>query len=233
MEISFNSIFDELRVSIEKDDEIRESIIKLSRFSIRKCSESIRATHRRELEKANSLLDESKSCINEIVSILPENGLFENNVSIAFQEYIEALELLHFVTNKESSSIIPLSEIRKEIPIPYVAYLHGLCDLVGELRRYVLDSIRLNDLASGERALEVMDELFGQLVTLDYPNALVPGIRRKTDLIRNILEKTRGDVTFTHNRLELVSKLNEVIELKPEDVSALKNMLSDNNTGDK
>ncbi|MFV2016405.1 MAG: hypothetical protein ACC656_13320, partial [Candidatus Heimdallarchaeota archaeon] len=194
-------VFDEIRESIEQDDIIRENIIKLSRQSIRKCSETIRATHRREFKNATSLLKESHDLTNQIANQLPKNGLFENNASVAFQEYIEALLLHNFVFNKDSPPIIPLTTVQKDIFIPYVAYLHGLCDLVGELRRFVLDSIRFNNLDDGERALEIMDELFSQLVTLDYPNALVPGIRRKTDLIRNLLEKTRGDITFTHNRL--------------------------------
>ena len=96
------------------------------------------------------------------------------------------------------------------------------------MRRFILDSIRLNDLESAEQALQVMDEIFGQLVTLDYPNALVPGIRRKTDLIRNLLEKTRGDLTFTYNRLALVMKLDEVLSVTNIDGKDIKSLFSSN-----
>ena len=207
-------IFDEIRNLIEADDTSREKVLKLTRSAVRKSSECIRAVHRRELGAASSIIDSIKLDLKEIVETIPGNGLFENNIEIAFQEFIEAYELFYFVskrTIKESNPLIGLKEIQKEIPIPYIAYLHGLCDLVGELRRFILDSIRLNDLESAEQALQVMDEIFSQLVTLDYPNALVPGIRRKTDLIRNLLEKTRGDLTFTFNRLALVNKLDEVL----------------------
>lgn len=226
-------IFEEVRTLIETDDASREKVLKLSRSAVRKSSESIRATHRRELDLASSTIESIKADLKEIVSIIPGNGLFENNIEIAFQEFTEALELYHFVATRStttSSPLISLSEIQKEIPITYVAYLHGLCDLVGELRRFTLDSIRLNDLQSAEQALQVMDEIFGQLVTLDYPNALVPGIRRKTDLIRNLLERTRGDLTFTYNRLALVTKLDEVLSATHVDGKDLKSFLQQSDT---
>ena len=213
MQNPINIIFEDIRNLIESDDAAREKVLKLSRSAVRKSSECIRAVHRRELALASQTIDSIKADLKEIVSTIPGNGLFENNIEIAFQEFIEAQELYHFVATRKQSyatPLISLIEIQKELPIPYIAYLHGLCDLVGELRRYTLDSIRLNDLESAEAALQVMDEIFSQLVTLDYPNALVPGIRRKTDLIRNLLEKTRGDLTFTFNRLALVTKLEEV-----------------------
>ncbi len=231
MENSINSIFEEVRTLIENDDTSREKVLKLSRSAVRKCSESIRAVHRRELDLAASTIESIKSDLKEVVSTIPGNGLFENNIEIAFQEFTEALELYHFVATrgqKDARPLISLSEIQKDIPITYVAFLHGLCDLVGELRRFTLDSIRLNDIEVAEQALQVMDEIFGQLVTLDYPNALVPGIRRKTDLIRNLLERTRGDLTFTYNRLTLVTKLDEVLTANNIDSKDLKSVLPNN-----
>lgn len=235
MENHINSIFEEIRNLIEADDTSRERVLKLSRSAVRKCSESIRAIHRRELELASKTIESIKADLQEIISIIPGNGLFENNIEIAFQEFIEALELYHFVTNRgkrASSPLISLVDIQKELPIPYVPYLHGLCDLVGELRRFTLDSIRLNDINSAEQALQVMDDIFANLVTLDYPNALVPGIRRKTDLIRNLLERTRGDLTFTFNRLALVTKLDDVLlatNIDKKDLSSFFQGNSDDN----
>ena len=201
MNIDLNFIFNDIREQIEQDDILREKIIKLSRQSIRKCSESIRATHRREVENSATLLTEVKDLINQINSNIPESRLFENNASTAYQEFVEALLLHHFVFSKEELPIIPFKDVSPQIS--YVAYLHGLCDLVGELRRYILDSIRLDEINEGERALNLMDEIFSQLVTLDYPNALVPGIRRKTDLIRSLLEKSRGDLTLNYQLKKL------------------------------
>ncbi len=235
LENSINAIFDEIRTLIENDDTSREKILKLSRSAVRKSSESIRAIHRRELKSAFTMIDSIKEDLKEIITLIPGNGLFENNIEIAFQEFIEALELYHFVANrdnKDSNPLISLKEIHKELPIPYIPYLHGLCDLVGELRRFTLDSIRLNDISSAEQALQVMDEIFANLVTLDYPNALVPGIRRKTDLIRNLLERTRGDLTFTFNRLALVTKLDDVFsatKANKKDLSSLFQGNSENN----
>ena len=119
MENSINTIFEEIRTLIENDDASREKVLKLSRSAHRKSSEPNRAIHRRELELASSIIESIKSDLHEIISTIPGNGLFENNIEIAFQEFIEAYELFHFVSNRsisESYPLISLLEIQKELP---------------------------------------------------------------------------------------------------------------------
>ncbi|MFQ5826288.1 MAG: haloacid dehalogenase, partial [Dehalococcoidia bacterium] len=87
------------------------------------------------------------------------------------------------------------------------AYLNGMGEAVGELRRYILDAIRRGDLAPGEELLAAMDDIYGVLVTMDFPDALTGGLRRTTDSVRGILERTRGDITLASEQRGLERKL--------------------------
>ena len=90
-----------------------------------------------------------------------------------------------------------------------MAYLHGLGDAVGELRRYLLDSMRKGDLSRGEEFLAAMDDIYNILVTMDYPDALTGGLRRVTDMVRGVLERTRSDLTLTMRQNELEKRLRK------------------------
>ena len=96
--------------------------------------------------------------------------------------------------------------------IPYLAYLHGIPDFVGELRRVTLDSLRRKDIVTAVKALDLMDELYSYLITLDFPDGLTYNLRKKTDFARNITEKTRGDLTLSLNRLDLVTTFDKMLK---------------------
>jgi translin len=87
------------------------------------------------------------------------------------------------------------------------AYLNGLGEAVGELRRYLLDSLRDGDVARCERYLRAMDDIYDVLVTVDYPDAMTGGLRRTTDVTRGILERTRGDLTMAARQSDLERRL--------------------------
>jgi len=84
-----------------------------------------------------------------------------------------------------------------ELNVEESTYLNGLAEVVGELRRRTLDILRHGYSQEAERLLGYMDEIYSVLVTIDYPDAITNGLRRQTDLARGIIEKTRGDVTFS------------------------------------
>ena len=90
-----------------------------------------------------------------------------------------------------------------------MAYLHGLGDAVGEVRRYLLDSMRKGDLSRGEELLAAMDDIYNVLVTIDFPDALTGGLRRATDMVRGVLERTRSDLTLTIRQNELENRLGK------------------------
>jgi translin len=75
------------------------------------------------------------------------------------------------------------------------------------MRRYVLDRLRRGDVATGERLLSIMDDIYSLLITVDFPDAITGGLRRQTDMVRGVLERTRGDLTTAVRQEEMKTAL--------------------------
>jgi translin len=158
--------------------------------------------HRQEKEEAERLLTQSRALLGETAQTLAQysdllHGGFVHNAQKEFAEGSITLALV---------SGIPLPDA-KALGVDYAAYLNGLGEAVGELRRYLLDSMRRGDLSRGEEILTMMDDIYGVLVTMDFPDALTAGLRRTTDMVRGVLEKTRGDLTLALEQRRLGKEL--------------------------
>jgi translin len=121
----------------------------------------------------------------------------------ALKEYAEA----NLVEALVAGEAFPTPEA---IGVEPAAYLAGLGEAAGELRRRTLDLLRHDDLAEAERLLGVMDDIYDLLVTVDYPDAVTGGLRRITDMVRGVVERTRGDLTTTHQQQALKAALRDV-----------------------
>jgi translin len=193
---------DRIRADLEKKDAAREKILPLCRELIRYASITIRAIHRQEFEEARKLIAEAKPVKESIEKIYTEWQVLASHgfVRDSQKEYTEASATLALVTGE------PLPD-PDELAVDYTAYLNGLGDTVGELRRYILDSMRHGDLSRSDELLSAMDDIYTVLVTMDFPDAVTGGLRHTTDNVRGILEKTRGDVTLAVRQKELEQKL--------------------------
>jgi translin len=109
-------------------------------------------------------------------------GFVEN----AAQELVEAHCFYNIMKGKE----LPDPD---EIKTTYSSYLMGLCDLVGELRRTALDSIRAGKAKNADNYLTMMEEIYDVIIRFDYPSGLIP-IKKKQDMVRNLIERTRGEL---------------------------------------
>ena len=200
--MEFSDILDGLRMEIDADDQVREKVLPLSRKAVRKCSESIKMTHKREFTEAKSLLEEAHKIISSAVNEMPASTFVSKskNMDIAYQELAEAANVL---------SLIELGKYTppKEYQIPSRPYLNGLADVIGELRRAALDYLRKDNVDKAEELLEIMEDVLEGLQSFDYPNALVPDLRRKCDVGRSIVERTRGDLTRAVGQSRLVKEL--------------------------
>ena len=176
-------------------DRAREDAFRLSREVIRCCSSSIRSVHRGDLPSAERLMAEAAAGLERIRRALQDHQdvRYAGFVDGAEQEYAEA-RCVYSITTSHS---VPSPE---EVGVEPVNYLAGLGDVTGELRRHILDLIRDGRAGEGEYFLEVMEEIYHLLMLFDYPEAIARGLRRKSDLARSMLERTRGDLT---NALEL------------------------------
>lgn len=170
--------------------EARERSLAHARLLVRHSGNAIRAIHRREFEPAGALLDQAAeeiAAIQRDLAGFPEL-YFHNYITDTLKEYAEARLTMAFVRDETPPA-------PDELGVGFVAYYCGLAETVGELRRFTLDALRRDDEAVGERLLAVMDAVYELLITIDYPDAVTGSLRRTTDAVRGILEKTRGDLT--------------------------------------
>ena len=202
---NLDSIADRIRESFSAKDAAREKALPLCREAIRHCSQAIRAVHRHEFAQAKELLQSARKLLNEaeqnvaMYSELSNTGFIRD----AQKEFAEGSITLALVTGKQPPD-------PGELGIDSAAYLNGLGEAVGELRRYLLDSMRRGNLSQGEKLLSAMDDIYNILVTIDFPDAITGGLRHTTDAVRGILERTRGDLTLVMRQKDLEQKLNSV-----------------------
>jgi len=202
---SLEKIAEQVRRDFTELDAAREKALPCCREVIRNCSQAIRAVHRQEFEQAVGLLKTARSLLNEAEQTVADydelnyTGFFRD----AQKEYAEGSVLLSVVNGKP----VPSPE---ELGINDAAYLHGLGEAVGELRRYLLDSMRQGDVSRGEELLRVMDDVYSVLVTIDFPDAITGGLRRTTDMVRGVLERTRSDLTILVRQKDLENRLEQI-----------------------
>ena len=187
-----------IRHQLEARHEAREVALAASRDAIRAAANAIRAAHRGDEERVASLLTEARACLGRAVDAAGAHPevLHAGFVADAAKEVAEA-ELTRAAIAGE---VLPGPEA---LGVDEVAWLHGLAETVGELRRASLDRVRGGDLGTGERYLELMQEILAALVTIDVPDGLSRGLRRATDAARAITERTRGDLTTAVGQRDL------------------------------
>ena len=199
------TIVDSIVAAMETADKAREKALPLHRLAIRRCSLAIRAVHRREFDSARQELEQAKQTLEEISQLLMPHPevYYAGFLQDAQKEFAEASLTLAIVTQS------PLPAPR-DLNVSEAAYVNGLAECVGELRRHCLDRMRQGALLESERLLEVMDEIFSHLTLVDFPDAITRGLRRTTDIARGCLEKTRGELTACHDNQHLIAEMNQL-----------------------
>ncbi|HET9979806.1 MAG TPA: hypothetical protein VFQ32_05145 [Ktedonobacterales bacterium] len=185
----------------------REKALPKSRAAIRLCANAIRAAHRGEFAQSDKLLTEAGGLLRDMALDLREHQdiFYAGFVADAQKEYTEAA-LTSALMQRQPP---PTPDV---LGVEWAPYLNGLGEAVGELRRYILDRMRQGRLEGCEELLADMDEIYSQLITLDYPDAITGNLRRTTDAVRGILEKTRGDLTLAVSQERLNAAMNRVHE---------------------
>jgi translin len=179
-----------LRADFDAKTAAREKALTRSRSAIRSCGNAIRAMHRYEMEDARDLLQEAQNHLDETRSHLKNHPdiLHAGFVHDAEKELAEARITFALVTNNGFPT-------PRDLGVPSAAFVKGLAESIGELRRHILDLMRRGELARCEKLLDAMDEMYYLLVSMDYPDGITFGLRRLTDVARSIIERTRGDYT--------------------------------------
>ncbi len=186
------SIADQIRRDFDARTAARDQALSQARQLTRACSLAIRAVHRDDTEVMRDHLAEAHKLSDALKSGLARHTdlFFAGYTQDALKEYVEANVTCALIQDR------PLLT-PDELGVTGFTYLNGLAEVIGELRRRILDILRHGYDQEAERLLAIMDDIYSVLVTMDYPDAITSGLRRQTDLARSIIEKTRGDVTFS------------------------------------
>jgi translin len=202
-----NAIAEVIRQDLTRRTAARDAAIAQSRELIRHCAECVRAIHRREWDAADAKLAVIKTAAAEMregVAQYPDL-YFSGYTQDALKEVVEAFATYAIIRNQA----LPSPE---SLNVESSTYLNGLAEAATELRRFILDILRREDGDSdeAERLLEWMDAVYDQLITFDFPDAITGGLRRQTDVVRGVLERTRGDLTTTLRQQRLQAALKRV-----------------------
>ena len=186
----------------------REGALPKSRAAIRHCANAIRAIHRDDEDQAQALIAQARALIDAMRTDLADHPsiYFAGFVEDAQKEFAEAAITVALIRGRE------LPE-PTELGVEWAAYLNGMGEAVGELRRHVLDLLRQGRFDECEALLITMDEVFGVLTALDFPDAITNNLRRTTDNARGIIERTRGDLTSAALGAQLSAQLRQVADL--------------------
>ena len=200
-------IAEQMHDQFEAITQARDKALIQSRQMIRNSAHAIRAIHRSEKEEALKNINKAHQLLLTLKKDLSDYpSLFHAGYTQdAIKEYAEASITYALIVDQE----LPTPE---SLEIDGSAYLNGLAETVGELRRRCLDILRQGYSQDAERLLSAMDEIYSVLVTMDYPDAITHGLRRKTDLVRGILERTRGDLTISLREEQLKKDMENLLE---------------------
>jgi translin len=208
-----NTIADSIRAALVAKNAARDAAISRSRELTRHCAESIRAIHRREWENAEGKLVSARAAAAELREVVAAySDLYHSGYTQdALKEVVEAFATYAIIRGQP----LPSPE---SLNVESATYLNGLAEAATELRRFILDILRREDADSdeAERLLEWMDAVYDQLVTFDFPDAITGNLRRQTDVVRGVLERTRGDLTTTLQQQRLQAALRQLEEHLPD-----------------
>jgi len=201
------AITEQIRKVFDARTSARDLALAQARQLTRACSLAIRAVHRDEVETMTTHLNEARQLADTLRSSLAQHPdlLYAGYTQDALKEFVEANVTCALIRNE------PL-QTPEDLLVDPSTFLNGLAEVVGELRRRTLDILRHGYSTEAERLLGIMDEIYSVLVTMDYPDAITNGLRRQTDLARGIIEKTRGDITFSLRGEHLEKSIGKLID---------------------
>lgn len=202
-----DEIIERIRQSFDARTEARDRVLSQTRTLTRHCANAIRAIHREEVQLAQQNLTEARRLAEALHDILNDypDLYYAGYTQDALKEYAEANIVYALLVDEP----LPSPE---DLGLEDATYLKGLAEAAGELRRRCLDILRNGHSREAERLLRHMDDIYAVLVTMDYPDAITGGLRRLTDIVRGVTERTRGDMTISLRQEQLEQSLQQLEE---------------------
>ena len=224
---SLSGIVEEIRTQLTGINGLRDATLNRSRALIRACAESIRAIHRHEWDNAPDMLAAARAAANEMVDALDGYPMLYHAgyTQDALKELVEAHLLFAVV---RGGPMPQPATLRVTGP----TYLKGMSEAATEMRRFVLDLMRQGEIAEAEPYLQFMDEVYSLLITVDFPDSITDGLRRNTDVLRTVLERTRGDLTISIRQEQMRVALRSLEARLGTNLDALDLAVADNDHAD-
>lgn len=204
---NLTEIAERIHHTFESQTLVRDKALAQARQLTRHAAHTIRAIHRSEADQAFEHLENAKGIVNSLKKELAEypDIFYAGYTQDAIKEFVEATITVSLIQNLS----LPTPE---DLDVEYATYLNGLAEVTGELRRRCLDILRQGYSQEAERLLSCMDDIYNLLVTIDYPDAITHGLRRQTDLVRGIVERTRGDLTISIREDRIRQALDDAMQ---------------------
>ncbi len=203
---NLDEIAENAHLDFEARTRARDQALSQARQLTRHSANAIRAIHRSEHELALEFLEKARDLVSNLKNDLAgyPDLFYAGYTQDAIKEFVEATL---------TTALIEDNGLRtpQELGVETSTYLNGLAETVGEMRRRCLDILRHGYSSEAERLLSYMDDIYGVLVTMDYPDAVTSGLRRQTDLVRGILERTRGDMTISQREEQLKRSMDNLM----------------------
>lgn len=199
-----SSVVEGIRTDFTTINTLRDATLQRSRLLTRSCANAIRAIHRHEWDDAESLLAQARSEAEEMILPIVDFPMLYHTgyTQDALKELVEA----HVVYAVVRGGEIPTPD---ELHVTGPAYLKGLGEAATEMRRFILDLMRRSKISEAEPYLEFMDDVYSLLITVDFPDAVTEGLRRQSDVLRTVLERTRGDLTMAFRQEQMRQALHQ------------------------
>jgi translin len=200
-------IAERIRQSFDAHNNARDQALARARTLTRFCANAIRAVHRDETALAAENLAQARELANALqTSLASYPGLyFAGYTQDALKEFAEASVFSALIADDR----LPEPE---ELGLEHATYLQGVAEAAGELRRRCLDMLRRGRSEEAEKLLAYMDDIYAVLITMDYPDAVTGGLRRLTDIVRGVTERTRGDLTISLRQAQLEQQMRRLEE---------------------
>jgi len=213
--MSLKSLLDRIQAELREKEEVKDELRRDMRRATRLSKQAILFTHQERFDDAKELLQEATELFAKLEKVSENHPdlVYTGMVDAAYQEYAEAHTFLTLVRQERFPD-------PRKLNVPSIPYVLGLGDVIGELRRKSLDLLRKGDVKTAEKFLETMEHIYVEMTAMGDAYLLVPGLRRKCDVARHIIEATRGDVTIEARRSSLeysIEELKRIIEKEKEE----------------
>ena len=191
---------EEINKKFKDIEERRNALIKGTRDATILCSKAIVSLHSHKKNESVEYIEKSKKLLKQFKELGKDD--LQKYLYIAEQEFVEAYCLYSIAEN----SAIPG---KRSLEVSDISYVMGLLDCIGEIKRMIIDKIRTEGTSNVTALFELMDKIYGIIYPLAVYDNLMPGLRKKLDVSRILIENVRAIITEEKRRTIMIEKIEE------------------------